>query len=296
MRKWIACHLWKLEVVPFVDMLLVIIVPLIFGTRLAIHLESEQVFSPYETWNRWYLWLSLTSVGIFAIGFVRNHEWIQIERSKRFNYWAPLFSVIIGAFGWAGFQRQFGIFWVSVSVFSCVLQVVIELNRQLCVQNQIPEEKPEVKIGVPFYYREFGRSSYPPSLFAQHFIIIFLIILPGYWVTGNFIQIPLLISVISILGIALISFRPVFTITNNCITFRAGLLRLGFPITQIKECTIFDYHFPLNDLESIQCKMMLWAPVNGRNLRIDTIDGKSYLLGLQKPETACALISGAIAN
>lgn len=296
MRDWFRIHPWQLEVIPLIETLLVVLIWPVRGTQITIQaMQTIMEDAPWvgldEMWKRWYVWFCFATIGVWAIGLVRNHEWILLERGKRFNYWTPIWSTIIGLLGWYGCQWQFGEFWIPVLLLSCILQAFIEKNRQPLLLENKQEEMPEIKLGRPFYYRELGRD-FPFRPIAQHIIIMLFIILLGYWIFPS-LWVPMLFATL-LLILVLQFYHIVFVITDKKITAKSGFLWICIPIARIKESSIFDYHPPLNELEAMRCKMLLWAPKNGPNLRVDTLDGKSYLFGLNKPETACKLITSVL--
>ncbi|MCX6376277.1 MAG: hypothetical protein NTU88_09655, partial [Armatimonadetes bacterium] len=273
--------------------------PLMHWQQMLAHTQPLPGLTVSGTWMLRYVVRTCVAFLLWIGNWEVNHQWVLSEREKRYNFWPLTTIVLLGVFGWFASGWMFGPFWLAITVLAVGLQATVEARRPfVLLQRPSPPdaEAAEIRPGDRFYYRE-GTSLARRVLLLNAGALIFVLGFVRDWESMSFAFIIIVVSTASALG-----FRREFVITREKITGRFGLVRLLIPMSDVRSCTIADPH-PLT--ESFRGHrgwghtwdgMQLYGDATGPMLRINTAEGKTYLLGVKKPKTACALIRSALSH
>ena len=291
MKEFIKRHPWQLEIVPFLMLIVAFVVPAIYWQELRAQVRPWHGYSADQTLLLRYILRGITAIGLFACSLDSNDTWVRYEHSKRFNWWAmwaPPGLAFIG--GWYMANQSFGVFWIALGIVSLVSQVLIERARRLSPREVVekPRQAIEVRPGEAFYYRE-QRNTIP---FALRGAAAMWIAAPLMWTTSDDgIALICMFSICSLFVI--LASRIVFSVSRERVTVRAALRHVSIPISRIRDVVIYDYD-PLSGQRKGRVttydRMSIYAPTPGPCLRIETVDGKAYLLGVKDPEAFGNLI------
>ncbi len=298
MKEWIKEHPWRLEVVPFLMVIATALLPLMHWDQMIARTPSLPGRSVGAIWLMHYIGRVAISLFMWILGWEFIHEWVLSEREKRYNFWTLVSILVLGAFGWVAAESMFGSFWLVATALAAGAQAIIEARRPFVLMQRpepLDSDVAEVEPGDRFYYREgsfLGRASLLPSScllagslgFVRHWEDIVCGLIFGLVYTPFYAR-----------------QRREVVITQEKITGRFGLVRVLIPMTDLRSCAIADPH-PVT--ESFRGHrgwghtydgMKLYGNCNAPMLRLDTMEGKTYVIGMKKPETACRLIKTALA-
>ena len=299
MKEFIRRHPWQLEIVPFVVLTVAFVVPALYWQELRAQVQPWHGHSADQTWIVWYVLRGITAVGLFACSIDSNNIWVRYERSKRFNWWAMWPPPGLAFIGWYMADQSFGVFWLALGVVSLLTQVLIERARQFTPKGGMaePSQAVVVRPGEAFYYRE-ELNKIPLALRG---VIGMWVAAPLIWTTttssDDGIAVICMFAICS-LFVVFVS-RIVFAVSRERVTARAGFRRVSIPISRVRELSVYDYD-PLSGqrkgMVTTYDRMSIYAPRPGPCLRIETADGKAYLLGVREPEAFGNLIRAAMEN
>ncbi len=296
MREALKQHPWRLEILPFLMVVTTAIVPMMHWQEMSGHATPLPGLTPDVSWMLRYVGRVLFGFLLCIVGWQINRQWSWSEREKRFNFWAVLTVVGLGVFGWFVCSKMFGLFWLELTLLTVGVQSAIEARRPFYVlQRTADSETVEIEPGEKFYYREGARFSIPLELLlALLTAAVFAVAFLGSWMG----VIPAFIG--AAYG-SIVGWKEI-VISREKIAARFGPFRLMIPITQVRSCAVADPH-PLT--ESFRGHrgwgrtydgMEIFGDSTAPMLKIDTTEGKTFLVGMKKPGTACALINSALSN
>lgn len=289
MRQWIREHPWRLEIVPFLIVIISIIMPLWQQRNV-----SSIVPLPFGSMDWWFSYFSLL-VSMLFFWFWQladNHTWVLKEHHKKFNYNILIlntFMLLRGYVGiWTFYEPDSYIKtmqnWTVLGITLIGISVIIELARpfkRLESGTRHNTRVHEIKSGDHFYYSEFNRNWLWCIVYTM--AAIWLGLRVWQWVGEIWVGALAVVLQLVLLNTALSS-RLI--ITKGKITFRQGLSKTTISMLNVTRCqvrenatgkTFGEVNFPL------------WLTVWSRS-------GRIYSFNTANPETACHLINTAIAG
>jgi hypothetical protein len=295
LREFIKRHPWQLEIVPFVVLILAFVVPAIYWHEIRAQVRPWNGYSADQTWMLRYVLRGITAVGWLIIASVDSNDiWVRFEHTKRFNWWALWSSPTLALMGWYMSDQSFGALWLALALLSFLPQILIEKSRRFIPQETVEESKPVplIQPGEPFYYKE--EKCRRPFLLRS--VLGMLVIAPALWtVVEDGSGVVWMLGVSSL--VTILTMRIFVSVSRERVTARAGWRRVSIPISHIRDVAIYDYD-PLSGKRkgwvTTYDRMSIYAPGPGPCLRIETTDGKAYLLGVKDPEAFGNLIRAAM--
>jgi hypothetical protein len=297
MKQFIKEHPWRLESVPFVIVLIALFLPLVHRHELMVNAgplrQLWHGFTPAQSWwLHWALRVCMV-IGIWLLGIQSNALWVRLELSKRVNYWAPPCAAIMAVAGWFCCWWHFCSLWTVAIVVAPILQILIDLTRRPTPKRDAAGSTVMASISrsEPFYYREDCGLTCRSLLGTIGNVGIMLGLVS---VTGQWMPLAVIVPAAIIMNFS----RLTFTITHDRITARVGgIQRIDIPMKDIISHGVHE-HRPLegrhhgwgNKIDG----MITVTPRTGPCVRIETRDGKAYLLGMNHPEEVCRAISKII--
>ena len=306
MKEFLKQHPWRLEIAPCLLAIAVALVLLTHWRQMLAHTLPLPGLTVGGTWLLRYVVRTCVAFLLWIGNWEVNHQWVISEREKRYLFWPLITIVVMGAFGWFASGWMFGLFWLAITVPAVGLQAIVEARRPfVLLQRPMPidSEAAELRPGDRFYYRE-GTS------LARRLLLLnagALVILLGFAQDWRDMMIYFIIIFSSfVITLLMRGFRREFVITREKITGRFGSRRLLIPMADVRSCTIADPH-PLTESfrghrgwgytwGNTRDGMQLYGDATGPMLRIDTVEGKTYLLGMKRTETAFRLIRSALSH
>jgi len=300
MKEFWKQHPWRLEIVPGLLVIATALVPLMHWHQMAANTPALPGFTTDGAWLIRYVARVLFAFVLWIGGWQSNSLWVLSEREKRYDFWAIWTVVVMGVFGWFASGRMFGSFWLVITLLAVGVQSVIEALRPFALLQRPADAEPmEFKPGDRFYYREgtpLGRS----LLLANVCILVLWLGFVRDWES-------LIIAFIVIFPSTVITLTPgmnrrEIVISREKIAGRFGLYRLMIPMTHVLSCAVADPHPFTESFRGHRGWGRTWdgmeyyGDISSPMLRIDTTEGKTYLVGMKKPGTACALIQSVLSH
>jgi hypothetical protein len=297
LRDFVRRHPWQLEIVPFAIVVIAFALPLAYRQDMLARMHSWNGYSVEQTWLLRYAFRGMWVLVAWIGNLQSNDIWIRLEREKRFNWWTMSGTAFMSLAGWFMSGWFFGPAWVAIIVLSLALEGLIERSRRFRPREirggRIPSVT--VKPGEPFYYRE-ERSLVMTPWYVR--VPISLCLVPGLWTIAGDAGFPFPLAVGMLIG-GLVATRVIFSVSGERVTASIGLMRrVSIPMLCVRGCEVYDYN-PLvgrhHGWITTHDGMQLYGARIGPCLRIETTDGKAYLLGVKDPEAICDLIKAAVA-
>lgn len=298
MKQFIKEHPWRLEIVPFVIVAAAIVLPLVYRPEIMASAGPPRQLwhglNPAQSWwLHWALRVCMV-VGIWLLEIQSNALWVRLELSKRVNYWAPPCAAIMAVAGWLCCWWHFRTLWIVAIVVAPILQILIDLTRRPTPKEDTAGSTAMASISAsePFYYREDCGFTCRSVLGTIGNVGIMMGLVS---VTGQWMPLAVIVPAAIIMNFS----RLTFTITHERITVRVGVRHVNIEMNDIASCRIHDYrpfegrhHGWGHKIDG----MITITPRTGSCIRIETRNGKAYLLGMNHPEEVCRAISKIIAT
>jgi hypothetical protein len=309
MKQWIREHPWRLEIVPFLMVMIAIIAPLVYRHYVLAGPSAVRV-----TPQQWLMGNASIVANVAAMWFVKmhmDHEWVRNERrAKSFNRWTAVYCAMIAATGlfsaWLRFSgtgrayTTWVFLWGTLGFVSFLVQWVIEYSRPFVPTEREPAPAADssvmgVQPGDSFYFREVHiRWAWLAYAFLMGMWTMSLNLSDRWWWGSA-------VSAIVLPLYALFSLYVVFVVSKERITVRIGRRKVAIPMQEVQRCSIVDVPIGSVGWSWDPVKSYYGMPLYGSGmkagymLQIDTTVSKSYILAMNNPHTACALINSALA-
>ena len=293
MRELIRRHPWRLEIVPFAIVAAAFCLPLLYRQDMLARTPPWHGYGVEQTWLLRYLFRGLLVVSTLLSNVQCNDTWVRAERGKRFNWWTLYGTAFVAITGWFMSGWFFGSVWVSVLALSVVAEAFIERSRAFRLHEVARERDPEISLrpGEPFFYSEERKPL--AAMLSQAAVVLSM--LPAVWTIRPDWTLITMMAICSVS--TLVTTRIAFSVSSERITARAGWRGASIPISDVRACTVYEYNPFVGrhwGMVTTYDGMLLYAAKLGPCLRIEAIDGKTYLLGVKHPETVCKLIQAAV--
>jgi hypothetical protein len=328
MRQFIKEHPWRLEIVPGFIVVFAIVWPQIFRSEII----ATQPWKAAD-WLHHQIFYITFMLGYAFLHCWMCHMHARCERGKKYFFYAPLWTMFLCWFGSMWFDWHlwpseihydhispsivhhsvvYTLVWLILIPVAGVAQAVIEWIRPfraITIEESVPGAS-DIRPGDPFYYREviidwIGVIFGPLVCISLGYILWLQYKTPSIW---SLIMTVVLASVVTWLFVK--KLRVTYVISKERILCHYPLGGLdgwwhagrhfSIKIADVKGCSIFCLdsskllHPYFQRSSPDYMRPLMTKSKFGTCLKVETNDGKAYLLGLKNPETACKLINTAL--
>lgn len=299
MRQFIKEHPWRLEIVPFIVIVLAGLVPILYGIQIVKHMSALNNFARTETYLIRYIFRVFLLLSLWPILIQQNHEWVLAETKKRFDYVAVAWTMLIALCGWYVSQWFLAPFWLVTIAAATILQIVIEAQRPYIPRTIQKQSDTDINLqpGILFYYREdrsqlwLGVLIYNPIIWWRWCI----------WSTAGKTDDLTVAIIVSVIVLLFLPFIPRLTcvVSNELIAVRFGWLwQQTVRLDEVKTCSVVNY---TPDDYPISRKSRVWKFIGqiafapkADILRVETLYAETYHFAFKNAKEACSIINAAL--
>ena len=301
MKQWIKEHPWRLEIAPFLMVVLAVVLPILYRQEMLPHIKPEHGLTLIQVWFcNHVMRLSLLAM-FWLFQSYTNHLWVATEQKKCFNYNTVYYNAVMLLFGFSNWEvLKPGIIWSLSAIVLVMLSVLLEYTRPFVAKDQTLKPSHTVKEihrGDHFYYREHNICfltvviGVPATMLVCSIVLLFI----GKWWLVAALTVPYMLIIL----------RPIHTsyvVTLDRIIMRYGFRKKTILMQEIQNCRIEEHPAGVDSngeeitFESLRKNWFLFLPStpSAPSLYIETHDGRFHRFPMRSPETACALINTAL--